>query len=110
MGYPVFAGGASGIAHLLGPRGGYLFGYLCAGFFVGLLQQESRKKNGLTLFTHMALGNLIVYLCGWAYLSTFIGIRGALLLGVAPFILGDLLKLIFFTKLGMLFYQGRARL
>jgi biotin transport system substrate-specific component len=41
----------------------------------------------------MAAGNLVVYAIGVTHLSQFVGINRALLLGVAPFVIGDLLKL-----------------
>lgn len=101
MGFPVFAAGASGLATVLGPRGGYLMGYLVAAFVVGKLQEESREKSALKLFTHMGVGNLIVYLLGFAWLSGFLGMKGALMLGVLPFVIGDAIKLVVFSKLGV---------
>lgn len=99
MGYPVFAAGKSGLAHLLGPTGGYLLGYLVAAFVVGKLVEMSRDKTPLRIFQIMGLGFLIIYFLGASYLSHFIGVKSAIVAGVLPFIVTDALKTIFFSKL-----------
>lgn len=88
MGLPIFAGNASGLTGLLGPSGGYYFGFVIAAFTIGYLTE----KYTLRPFLSFLAGTLIVYAIGSAYLSTFVGIQKAFLLGVAPFLLGDLLK------------------
>jgi biotin transport system substrate-specific component len=108
MGYPVFATGGAGIARIMGPSGGYLIGYLAAAYMVGFLEERNSRKTALSLFNHMAIGNLIVYICGASYLATFVGIERAILLGVAPFILGDLLKLLCFTRLALFFRKEKS--
>ncbi len=97
-GLPVFACGQSGLAVLAGPRGGYLFGYVVAAYVVGKLI-ESRPKTLLNAFGSMAIGNAVLFACGAAWLSTFVGAEKALLLGVVPFLLGDLFKLVVSLKL-----------
>ncbi|GAB4184525.1 MAG: hypothetical protein Tsb0015_00570 [Simkaniaceae bacterium] len=98
-GLPVFAGGAFGIAHLFGPRGGYLFGYLAAALITGRILEKRSNESPLKIFQAMAMGNAVIYLLGSAYLSIFIPFKQAIILGVLPFIPGDLLKLIGFSKL-----------
>jgi biotin transport system substrate-specific component len=95
MGLPVFANGASGFLTLLGPKAGYLFGYLIAAYIVGSLVERNKNHTALALL----LGNLTIYTFGAAYLSTFIGIDKAFYLGVAPFILGDLVKSVIAYKI-----------
>ncbi len=99
LGFPVFAGGNAGAWILVGPRAGYLFGYLVAAFVVGSLQERSTNRSALHLFFHMAIGNAIVYIMGAAWLAQFIGGYKALLCGIVPFIPGDLLKLFVFSKM-----------
>jgi biotin transport system substrate-specific component len=72
----------------MGPTGGYLIGYLIASFATGYLAERKHLAWGLLV------GNVIIYVCGASYLSTFIGPSKALLLGVVPFLLGDALKMI----------------
>ncbi len=103
MGWPVFAGGASTIATIIGPRGGYLFGYLIAAYVVGKIYQSSQNKSTLSLFFSMLIGNLIVYFCGFSWLSVLVGIKKAFIIGIFPFMLSDLIKL---TLIALSFKQG----
>lgn len=97
LGLPVFSLGASGAAVFFNPTGGYLIGYLFAAFVVGhLIQKES---SSLRAFLAMLVGNGVIYFFGAGYLSGFIGVEKALLCGVIPFLLGDLLKLLLAAKL-----------
>ncbi len=92
MGLPVFANGVSGIAGLLGPVGGYYLGYLAAAFIVGYMSDSPKNRTLGRCAMSFLVGTLIVYACGTAYLTTFVGFQKALLLGVAPFIVGDIVK------------------
>lgn len=94
MDLPVFSNGCSGFLHLLRPTGGYLIGYLIATFLTGVIH-EKKKSPILALLA----GNLAIYLCGASYLATFVGLKKAFLLGIAPFILGDLLKMMASLKI-----------
>jgi biotin transport system substrate-specific component len=94
IGLPVFAGGASGPAYLLGPTGGYLAGFVLAAFAVGWLAERGWDHHvGLTLAA-MLIGNLLIYLSGLAWLSVYVGVGQALPLGLYPFLVGDAIKLL----------------
>jgi len=99
MGWPVFAGGASGVINMIGPRGGYLVGYLISAYFVGKLYRNSQKKSALRLFFCMGIGNLIVYACGFSWLAGYVGLKKAFFLGIVPFAFLDFVKLSLFTAL-----------
>ena len=86
MGFPVF----STPTGLFGPTAGYLIGYSLASFLTGYLAERNKTLANAALA--LLAGHAVVYLCGVSYLSTFIGLNKALLLGAAPFLLGDLLK------------------
>ena len=98
MGAPVFAGGAFGLANLLGPRGGYLAGYFMAAIFMGNYKPTTYMKTFLVL----SGANAVIYLFGSLWLSSFIGPLRALSLGVLPFLVGDAIKLLIITKAAML--------
>ncbi len=48
MGLPVFAGGGAGILWLLGPTGGYLFGFIAAAFVTGWLAERGWDRRFVT--------------------------------------------------------------
>lgn len=99
FGLPVFAGGTCGLAILLGPTGGYLFGYVAAAFITGFLIERSEKRSLLSAFWAMVIGSMCIYFFGAIYLSTFIGFKSAILLGILPFGIGDLLKIVAGVKI-----------
>jgi len=92
LGAPYTASGLSGLAAFASPTAGYLLGFPLAAFAAGWLSRRAshtvawRALGGLTALA-------IIYLSGMAWLSAFVGGLGAAWkLGVAPFILADLLK------------------
>jgi biotin transporter BioY len=93
-GIPVFAGGRAGLSVLLGPTGGYLVGFLAAAYLVGALIEKGWDRGPGTAFAAMAAGNVILYACGLLWLTPFVGPTLVLPLGLYPFIMGDLVKLI----------------
>jgi biotin transport system substrate-specific component len=93
-GLPVFTGWSSGLAHLLGLTGGYLFGFLAAAWLVGRLAERGLERSLRTSLLPFAAGTLVIYLCGTGWLALQLGLAQALALGVLPFLIGDLLKLL----------------
>lgn len=89
-GLPVFTSGASGIAGLLGPTGGYILAYPVAAYIVGAITE--RKPTLMFAGLAFVLAHLIVYASGMSYLSLWVGLSKAFTLGVAPFLFVDLLK------------------
>lgn len=91
--FPVFSQGLGGLAVLLGPRGGYLVGYLVATWVTTYLIEQKRLSSPQLKTIAMGVGNLVIYLCGLPQLALFVGVEKAFLLGMAPFLAGDLIKL-----------------
>ncbi len=94
LGLPVFAGGAFGIATLLGPTGGYLLGFLAASSTMGFLAERGMGRHIISTLIAMMIGNIVIYLMGATWLASFIGVEKALASGVLPFLYGDALKLL----------------
>jgi biotin transport system substrate-specific component len=92
-GLPVFAGGATGLARLFGPTGGYLIGFVAAAWLVGWLSERGWDRRLTTAAAAMLLGTAVIYFFGLPWLSFFVGWRQVVALGLAPFIVGDVLKL-----------------
>lgn len=97
IGLPVFAGGTSGLHRLLGPTGGYLLGFVAAAYVTGWLAEHQWDRRFRSNFLAMLLGNIVIYLFGLPWLARFVGIEKVLLMGLLPFIPGDLVKLIIAT-------------
>ena len=96
IGLPVFSRGQSGLGVLAGPTGGYLVGFVLCAIVTGLIV-KMRKNPGLLWYAlAMAIGTLVIYACGWAQLSLILRMPAdtALLVGVLPFIPGDVIKII----------------
>ncbi len=91
IGFPVFAGGRGGIDVLLGPTGGYLWGFLISAPLISLI---SKNNKDIMKILGISLGLLIIYALGSVWLMYFMKINyyKALILGVFPFIPFDLLK------------------
>ena len=91
LGFPVFSGGRGGLAHLIGPTGGYLAGYVVAGFLAGFL---ARRRGGIASALGAALGFTSILIFGAVGLKLANGIpwERALMVGVLPFLPGDVGK------------------
>ncbi|MBA3765905.1 MAG: biotin transporter BioY [Acidobacteria bacterium] len=93
-GLPFFRAGSGGAAYLFAsPTTGYLLSYPAAAFVVGLLAERGWDKRFLTAAAAMMIGSIIILFSGWAWLARFVGATGAWQAGVAPFIIGDLVKI-----------------
>jgi len=94
IGLPVFANGASGLGTLLGPSGGFLFGFPIGAFIIGFLVQKKQKFNFLYATFAIAIGGIVtVYIPGILQLSRFVegGLQGAFFMMIL-FIPGDIFK------------------
>ena len=94
-GLPVFAGGKSGLAHLLGgPTTGYLLGFVVGTAVVGWLVRRRENAGTLWIVGSMAAGSLVVYACGvsWLAFSLRLSLASAIAQGMLPFLAGDAVK------------------
>ena len=93
-GLPFFYAGSGGVQHLLlSPTSGYLLSYPVAAFVVGLLAERGWDRRFLTAAAAMLLGSVLILLGGWAWLARFMSPQAAFNTGVAPFLIGDLIKI-----------------
>ena len=93
IGIPVFAYGG-GLPYLLGPTGGFLFGFLFASILIGELADRGWGKLLFKSIFAMLLGLFVIYTCGVFQLTILKGFDFAIINGLKPFIIGDLYKLI----------------
>lgn len=105
-GLPVFSGSPErgiGLAYMAGPTGGYLAGYLASTVVIGMLAQG---RGLLARVLAMLAGLAVVYVFGLLWLTLFVPVSGLLAAGLAPFVLGDLVKIVLAAAL----VTGTARL
>ena len=93
VGIPVFAYGG-GLPYLLGPTGGFLFGFLFASIIIGELADRGWGKQIFKSVFAMSIGLIVIYAFGIFQLSILKGFDFAIINGLKPFIVGDLYKLI----------------
>ena len=100
MGLPVFSNSPEkgiGIVYFIGPTMGYLIGFIFACFMAGYFKYNS---NYFLNFFKIFLSTLTIYLLGVAWLGTLIGWDKPILqLGVYPFLLAELFKMLLLTIL-----------
>jgi len=94
VGLPAFAGGASGLAYMGGPTGGYLIGFVLAALIVGAAAEREWDRRFATSLLVMFLGEVAIYACGVAWLARFPLSVSPWQAGLFPFIPGDLFKMV----------------
>lgn len=94
LGAPFYAGGTGGLGTLLGPTVGYLLGFVGAAAAIGALAERRADRAPLTAFFSFLASSLIIFTCGVAGLmiTLDLSLSDAFVLGVLPFIPGDLIK------------------
>ena len=92
-GLPVFAGGRSGMAALMGSTGGYLFGFLGAAYIVGYLSDKGWHTGYLKSIAAMTVGTATIFVCGLAWLGVMVPDGALLEMGFSPFVPGALIKI-----------------
>ncbi|MFL5738094.1 MAG: biotin transporter BioY [Actinomycetota bacterium] len=97
IGLPFFAAGGHGwlLLTLTSASGGYLWGFVAMGAVVGALARRGWDRSLRSSISAMLLGEIVLYAIGvpWLAAATGVGIQRALVLGLYPFVLGDVLKL-----------------
>jgi len=105
MGLPVFSQGRAGLAMFFGPTGGFLLGFVPAAYVVGALAERGWDRRAATTMLAMVLGSVAMYACGLAWLSCLDNLLGrplggsVLAVGLYPFLVGDVLKIVLATFL-----------
>jgi len=113
VGLGVFAGYSSGMAVMVGPTGGYIFGFLVAAFFVGYMIEKGYGRDKKSVLLCMVIGNLIIYLFGVIglrlYFAEFTWWK-IMIVGVVPFLIGDTIKILGAVALFPYLWKGTEKL
>lgn len=94
MGLPVFANGGFGIASLVGPTSGFLWGFVGMAWLTGWLVERGLDRGFVKLFVAAFIPALLLFVPGAMVLSVVLGKTAAetMALAVTPFLLGGLVK------------------
>lgn len=92
MGLPVYSGGRSGFAHVFGPTGGYLAGFVVTAWLAGIGGRDAGKLWRAVFWT--GAGLVGVYALGALRLMQVLDLTPAkaFAAGVLPFLPGDVVK------------------
>ena len=101
---PWFGGMAGGLEALLGSTGGFFIGFIIASYFIGLITEKyASARNFRKMLIIITIANFaLIYIPGLAGLALWynitqgasIGIINLLMMGLVPFILGDIVKIL----------------
>lgn len=101
---PWFGGMTGGLDVFLGSTGGFLIGFVIASYFIGLITEKyADARNFTKMAAVIGIANFaLIYIPGlaglalWFYLTqgTALGIVDLLMMGLVPFIAGDIVKIL----------------
>ena len=110
---PWFGGMTGGIETLLGSTGGFLIGFIIASYFIGLITEKyADARNFTKMAITIGVANFaLIYIPGLLGLAlwfnvtqgTAIGIVDLLMMGLVPFIAGDIVKILGAASLSKVF-------
>ncbi len=99
LGLPIFSGGTGGISRLMGPTGGFLFGYVIATLIAGIIAQRpvyGKKTSLIRLILATVAGFVVMYIPGVIHFMNVMEKTFAqtMTLCVIPYIPGDIVKMV----------------
>lgn len=92
IGLPVFATGASGFTSLLGPTGGYLYGFIFSTAILGYYSDKGVLNNFWKSFGVALVASAVTFIFGLIQLSFFVPEGTVFEYGLYPFIPGGVIK------------------
>lgn len=112
LGLPVFAGFGGGIASIVGPTGGFLWGFLLGTAVAGVVAKAlaSRVPRFAGILVADVAMLLVAYACGTVQLMIVaqLNAMSALMLAVIPFIIPDAIKLVVGARIGCVVEKSRV--
>ena len=98
VGLPVFANFKSGLPFLF-PSGGYVIGFLFAAMICGYFADKGWTKSYVKLIPVLVLAHFVLYFFGLIQLAIFLPGKDILAIGLIPFIIGDIIKIVLMNLL-----------
>lgn len=118
VGLPFYANAKGGWDAATGATAGYFVGFIFAAAIVGWFADRRQDRNYLMSLAALSLANVVIYTAGAFWLAHSLnipvssGTTNAIMLGVEPFIVGDLVKMVLaaaVTPLGWAAYYAKPR-
>lgn len=102
IGLPVFSAGSAGVGKLFGPTGGFYFGFLFSAIAISLCKGKKKKLFRYLIVT-IGIGLPIQHLCAVFVMCLHNGfhINTAILTVSLPFLVGDVIKCVMASMLGV---------
>ena len=109
---PWFGGMTGGLEIFLGSTFGFFIGFIIASYFVGLISEKyADARNFTKMAVTLGIANFaLIYIPGLAILALFLAIQGTpvgivelLMMGLIPFIAGDIVKILGAASLSKVF-------
>jgi len=104
LGVPVFISAKIGLSVFMCPTTGYIIGYILSSYLVGYLFEKIKRASVFLCFISLLSGAFFINLCGFVFLSLYLGCKGSFLLGFVPFMIFDIFKSFVFS-----FFISRVR-
>jgi biotin transport system substrate-specific component len=100
VGLPFYADGTGGWSVATGSTAGYFVGFVVAAFVVGQMAEHGQDRKLSTSLPAFLAGSIIIYAIGATWLAHDLGLPltaaagdpSAIAFGVAPFLVGDVIK------------------
>lgn len=94
MGLPVFSNASGGMIALIGPKAGFLWGFVGMAWLTGRLVERGLDRGFVRLFVAAFVPGLLLFVPGVVVLKyvTGLGWGGALTAGMVPFLIGAVVK------------------
>ncbi|MSO16001.1 MAG: biotin transporter BioY [Ilumatobacteraceae bacterium] len=118
IGLPFYADATGGWSRATGSTFGYFVGFVIAAGIVGWYADNRNDRNVVSSLSAMALGTAVIYFFGALWLAHSMNVpvatgdTNAITLGVAPFLAGDVVKLVLaalVSPIGWALYYARPR-
>lgn len=111
LGLPVFANGSGGIAALLSPSAGYLYGFVVSAYLAGFATEKGYDRQFILGFIAFACAHQMTFVFGVIYLAGYfqINLLEAIKIGYLPFAGFDLLKFALATCIMYILWRHHAR-
>lgn len=111
LGFPVFANGSGGIAALLSPSAGYLYGFVVSAYLAGMATEKGYDRKFILGFIAFACAHQVTFVFGVTYLAGYfqINLLEAIKLGYLPFAGFDLLKFALATCIMYMLWRYHAK-